>query len=457
MRIIVSVVLSVALRLRRELRCGNGELAAVSRRALVDGLGEGGTLPDTWSPTENVVWKVGHSRLGLVVARSCGATRSFLTSAVGENERARSSSSAAIRAGTSKPTDVHRWMTYCLDFARPARSCGNVRRIAARRRSSVIPGTRTPTPRRSATANASTRISRTSACSATTSPATNLWEQRWGSYPMRDGWGQGASRRAMRRRPAVSSSTTTTKSRSWSRWIRSHGQTNLARRTRERRAIGRRPYVWRNDSDGNRDDRDQSNSLLRRQTASFMWELADTSGFVSQTPVAKHGLLYVGAGYHYGPLYAVRPGAAGDISLKSGETSNSSIAWSQPRGSSIHPVLSDQRRTTCSSCYDAGLLACSNALTGEVIFPAQALEHRRRAISTPRRGPTAARSFCLTKTAPPGSCEDGPEFNDRTQERPGATWLGRPLRSRAGACSSGRIQVSIGFRKPAAAKASRDC
>jgi len=33
-------------------------------------------------------------------------------------------------------------------------------------------------------------------------------------------------------------------------------------------------------------------------------------------------LLYLGAGYHYGPLYAIRPGATGDITLPLGETSN---------------------------------------------------------------------------------------------------------------------------------------
>jgi len=42
------------------------------------------------------------------------------------------------------------------------------------------------------------------------------------------------------------------------------------------------------------------------------WELSSTSGLISLMPVAKDGLLYVGAGYHYDPLYAIRPGAATD-------------------------------------------------------------------------------------------------------------------------------------------------
>ena len=54
---------------------------------------------------------------------------------------------------------------------------------------------------------------------------------------------------------------------------------------------------------------------------------------VVPTPFAKHGLLYISSGYPGAasrPVYAIRPGASGDISLKPGETSNQYIAWYQP-------------------------------------------------------------------------------------------------------------------------------
>src|SRR5262249_2020024 len=94
-----------------------------------------------------------------------------------------------------------------------------------------------------------------------------------------------------------------------------------------------------------------------------LWELTGTSGLVSQVPLSKHGLLELGAGYHYGPLYAIRPGASGDISLKDGESSNRWIAWSEPRGSSIHPgyLISGERLYVL---FDAGLLTCFDAKTG---------------------------------------------------------------------------------------------
>jgi ribosomal protein L32 len=73
------------------------------------------------------------------------------------------------------------------------------------------------------------------------------------------------------------------------------------------------------------------------EDGALLWEISGTAGLVSQIPLSKHGLLYAGAGYHYGPLYAIKPGAKGDITLTGDATSNEFIAWSQKRGSSIHP------------------------------------------------------------------------------------------------------------------------
>jgi outer membrane protein assembly factor BamB len=134
-----------------------------------------------------------------------------------------------------------------------------------------------------------------------------------------------------------------------------------------------------------------------------------TSGLVSLTPVAKDGLLYLGAGYHYGPLYAIRPGASGDITLEGGETSNEWIAWSQPRGSSIHPcyLLSGDRLFVL---YDAGLLACFNAKTGEEIFKRQRLDTGGgRFYASPWA--YNGKIFLLNEDGTTWVVDDAPEFN----------------------------------------------
>jgi outer membrane protein assembly factor BamB len=73
------------------------------------------------------------------------------------------------------------------------------------------------------------------------------------------------------------------------------------------------------------------------------------------TPIAGGGLLYVGSGSQgeaNRPMFAVKPGGSGDISLKTGETSGPFVAWFQPRvsgytGSPLSlpgPAVCDQRQ-----------------------------------------------------------------------------------------------------------------
>ena len=67
-----------------------------------------------------------------------------------------------------------------------------------------------------------------------------------------------------------------------------------------------------------------------------IWRLSGTSGTPVPTPFAYEGLLYINGGRGRS-LYAIRPGATGDISLKEGQTSNEFIVWSQPRAGTYLP------------------------------------------------------------------------------------------------------------------------
>jgi outer membrane protein assembly factor BamB len=54
------------------------------------------------------------------------------------------------------------------------------------------------------------------------------------------------------------------------------------------------------------------------------------------TPFAYEGLLYINGGRGR-PLFALRPGAAGDVSLGKDQTSNEYVVWSQARGGTYLP------------------------------------------------------------------------------------------------------------------------
>ena len=64
-------------------------------------------------------------------------------------------------------------------------------------------------------------------------------------------------------------------------------------------------------------------------TGKQLWTLGPNSEITIGTPVAGNGLVYVTGGYPpVRPIYAIRPGAEGDISLQKGQESNQAIAWS---------------------------------------------------------------------------------------------------------------------------------
>jgi outer membrane protein assembly factor BamB len=91
------------------------------------------------------------------------------------------------------------------------------------------------------------------------------------------------------------------------------------------------------------------------------------------TPFVQNGLVYISSGYPGSarrPVFAVRPGASGDISLKAGETSNAYIAWSQPLLGSYQTsglVYGDYHYTL----LDRGFLLCHDARSGEPIYDRQ--------------------------------------------------------------------------------------
>ena len=87
----------------------------------------------------------------------------------------------------------------------------------------------------------------------------------------------------------------------------------------------------------------------------------------------KHGLVYISSGYPGSPrrpVFAIRPGGSGDLSLTDGESSNDYITWFQPRLGSYQTsalVYGDYYYTL----LDRGFLLCHNARTGEEVYARQ--------------------------------------------------------------------------------------
>ncbi len=103
-------------------------------------------------------------------------------------------------------------------------------------------------------------------------------------------------------------------------------------------------------------------------TGKELWRLSPNSEITTPTPFVAHDLIFVTSGYApIQPIYAIKPGANGDISLKEGTESNEFIAWSKKRGGPYMPtpVVYGDHLYTCSN---QGVLTAYNARTGERVY-----------------------------------------------------------------------------------------
>ena len=103
-------------------------------------------------------------------------------------------------------------------------------------------------------------------------------------------------------------------------------------------------------------------------TGKELWRLTPNSEVTTPTPIVAHDLIYVTSGYRpIQPIYAIKVGSNGDITLKEGKTSSDAIAWSKPRGGPYMPtpVVYGDLLYTCSN---QGVLTAYNALTGERVY-----------------------------------------------------------------------------------------
>ena len=103
-------------------------------------------------------------------------------------------------------------------------------------------------------------------------------------------------------------------------------------------------------------------------TGKELWTLGPNSEIVCTTPVAANGLIFVSGGYPpVQPIYAIRIGSTGDLTLPGGKDSSDAIAWSKQRGGVYLPspmVYGDQLYTLNNN----GILTAYEAKTGNRLY-----------------------------------------------------------------------------------------
>ena len=170
------------------------------------------------------------------------------------------------------------------------------------------------------------------------------------------------------------------------------------------------PYVWKNSERTELVTCGKGKIRSYTLNGELLWELAPMSVITIPTPVKANGLLYICSGYvgdkKHRPIYAIRPGATGDISPKEGITGEH-IAWYHEFGGPYNPspiaygdyfyVLNDRGHV---DCYDG--------LTGEIIYEKQKLENARHFTVSPWAND--GKLFFLSEDGDTFVVQAGPEF-----------------------------------------------
>jgi outer membrane protein assembly factor BamB len=135
------------------------------------------------------------------------------------------------------------------------------------------------------------------------------------------------------------------------------------------------PFIWKHDG------RSELIVIGRQHAISYapdtgkeLWRLRGLTGQSTPTPVAGEGLLFLATGSQgesNRPVFAVRPGASGDITLAKGEEQNQYVAWFHPRASAYtsSPLIYRGRMYVVN---DNGILTVFDSQTGKEIYKARA-------------------------------------------------------------------------------------
>src|SRR5947209_6566790 len=103
-------------------------------------------------------------------------------------------------------------------------------------------------------------------------------------------------------------------------------------------------------------------------TGQELWRLSGNSEIAIPTPIIGQNLIIVTNGYRgVQPIYAIKPGAKGDITLKGEQSQSGFIAWSTKRGGPNipTPLIYHDHLYVCSN---NGVLSANDVRTGQRLY-----------------------------------------------------------------------------------------
>jgi len=376
-------------------------------RGSSSGIAEDKALPETWSTTENIVWTVEIPGRGWSSPVVWG-DKIFVTSVIKEGDFETPKKGLYLGGDREKASDkTHRWMVYCIDWNK-----GNI--VWERLAHKAVPQQPVHLKSTYASETPVTDGQRLYVYFGSLGPfcydldGNKLWSQKWPSFKIRNNWGTAASPVLYKDRLYIVNDN---EEQSFLVALDKKTGKQIWRTERDEKGNWATPYIWQNKQ------RTELITSGRGKVRSYdldgrlLWEIGGMSSIVIPTPLAKHGLLYICSGYvgdRKRPIYAIRPGAVGDITLKNGEDSNKYVAWCQTKGGPYNPsplVYGDYLYVL----YDRGYLGCYDARTGNEVYGRQRIAAGATAFTS---SPWAnnGKIFCLSEDGDTFVIEAGPTF-----------------------------------------------
>jgi outer membrane protein assembly factor BamB len=337
-------------------------------------------LPSTWSATENVVWKTPVDGLGWSSPVIWG-NRIFLTTVVSDGESQEPRMGLYFPFGSPETTDdgrfpdpkpgdlmerevdVHHWLVYAFDFDTGELEWTSEVNVGEPQFDRHLKNT-------FASSTPVTDGERVYAyfgnvgVFALDMAGEVVWERRFDPAVTRLGWGPAAS-------PVLHDDTLfIVNDNDDQSFVVALDAATGAERWRVDRDEGTNwstPFVWQHDA------RTELVTAGSDQVRSYdldgneLWRFSGLNTISIPQPFSANGLLYVTSGYvgdAVRPVFAIRPGAQGDITLQAGQASNDAVVWYQDRAGPYHPtplVYGDYYFTL----LDQGFYTVHDAHTGE--------------------------------------------------------------------------------------------
>jgi len=328
------------------------------------GVADSPALPETWSTTTNVRWKTaipGHGWSSPVV----WGDRIFLTSVIPSGQVEAPGKGLYFGGERPAPQSEHRWMVYAID-----RTSGRIawereahRGVPVSRHLKNTYASETPVTDGQRVYVTFGNVG----VFAYDFAGTLAWSVPLPPLPTHSGWGTAASPTLHKGRLYLVHDN---EQQSYITALDARTGKAVWRTDRQEATSWATPYVW--EHAGRTEIITAATGKIRSYDleGKLLWQLGPMSSIAIPTPFSQFGLLYVTSGYvgdQTRPVYAIRPGASGDISLAKGETSNASIAWSLPQGGPYNPspiVYGDYYYTL----FDRGFFTAHHAQTGQEIY-----------------------------------------------------------------------------------------